>query len=114
MEGLVVTVKPYPENQPYDDAIEALAPLIAAIEAKLDFGKKTALRSIQVKNTLDITCHFLKQGNLKAAQLTLMKHGDGLFVKDIYKIFYNNKKEKKRVLELTVAFLEEMEKISKN
>lgn len=111
MNALNIIVLPYPEDQPYDAAVQLIIPLVEFVEKRLDFGKKTNLLCIRMRTTLDITRHFLKEGNLKAAQLTLMRHGEGL-ADDLKKIFYNNKKQKSEACKLMVKFLDEMMRIS--
>jgi hypothetical protein len=111
MEGLTIKIIPYDTNQQYPKAVELINPLIECVNKRVDFGKKTSLKSIQLKVTLSATKHFLQMNDLKAAQLTLMKHGDISI--DLKKIFYNNKKERSLACKIMCDFLEEMMRISK-
>lgn len=49
-----------------------------------------------VRNTLQITNHFLKMNDLKTAQFTLMNHPN--ITNDSKAIFYNDKKERNNLL----------------
>jgi len=97
-------------KQLYQKAVDLINPLIECVEKRMAFGKKTSERAIKLKCTLDITKHFLRENNLKAAQLTLMKHGD--ISVDLKKIFYNDKHNKSETCKVMCDFLEEMKEIS--
>lgn len=111
MEGLDIIVKPYDEsNQQYRSAIDLLEPVIAVLEERLEVGKKTRFRALQLHVCFKIAQHFLRENNLRAAQATLMKQTR--LAEEYKKVFYNDKRKKSDACRLLVAFLNETKRLS--
>ncbi len=95
----------------HPEIIEKLDSLLELIDVewKRWEGKsivKTVRLLIECRTTLHIVKSFIREDNLKAAALTMMKHMS--FVKDLPKCFYRKKKTGQAALKMLSKFLEGM------